>query len=193
MRRLARHAFTVLSLLSLLLCVAVGVLWVRSYWVADQVIHWTPSGVPVSHTLWSTRGNLALQRWEPPADLPVHVSKRGWSSWHGPAGENDPTPYLASRGTHRLLGVTYFDYTWTGTSSPFAGVRERGVLVPYWLVLAVFGALPAVRWLTTRRRRRAARLAAGLCMNCGYDLRASPGRCPECGAVAAAGSPGTRV
>ena len=36
-RPLARHAFTALSLLSLLLCVGVCVLWVRSYWVKDCV------------------------------------------------------------------------------------------------------------------------------------------------------------
>src|SRR5687768_12876884 len=37
-RRLLRFAFTALSALSLLLCVGVCVLWVRSYWVSDYVI-----------------------------------------------------------------------------------------------------------------------------------------------------------
>src|SRR5438132_2502088 len=36
-RRVARHLFTILSVLSLLLCVAVCVLWVRSYWVSEGI------------------------------------------------------------------------------------------------------------------------------------------------------------
>jgi len=47
--------------------------------------------------------------------------------------------------------------------------------------LGVAGAVMAAlgSTLVTRRYRRRARL--GLCMRCGYDLRASTGRCPECG------------
>jgi hypothetical protein len=41
MRRLARHAFTALAALSLLLCVAVCGLWVRSYYVSDAVFRRT--------------------------------------------------------------------------------------------------------------------------------------------------------
>jgi hypothetical protein len=52
-------------------------------------------------------------------------------------------------------------------------------IVPYWLALGVTAPLPALAaWLRVRRRRRARRR---LCANCGYDLRATPDRCPECG------------
>ena len=55
--------------------------------------------------------------------------------------------------------------------------------MPYWVLVPVTAALPAAAaW---RRLRAARRVRAGACTQCGYDLRATPGRCPECGADAA--------
>lgn len=51
--------------------------------------------------------------------------------------------------------------------------------VPYWsiVILALLppAAIMLIRWLTR------ARFVVGCCANCGYDLRATPQRCPECG------------
>jgi len=44
------------------------------------------------------------------------------------------------------------------------------------------GALGADELVVAAAKRVAAR-RPGLCPSCHYDLRASPGRCPECGAV----------
>jgi hypothetical protein len=55
------------------------------------------------------------------------------------------------------------------------------VEIPWWSLLVLFSVVPASRWVA--RRRRVAKVRRGLCTECGYDLRATPGRCPECGAV----------
>jgi hypothetical protein len=52
-----------------------------------------------------------------------------------------------------------------------------------WVVVACTTAL-LTWWMRDRGKRRAAqRLRNGICPNCGYDLRATPERCPECGMV----------
>jgi hypothetical protein len=60
-----------------------------------------------------------------------------------------------------------------------APMTWRVVAVPYWFLMAVTMVLPVNWW---RRRNRTRRMAAGQCAWCGYDLRATPNRCPECGA-----------
>ena len=56
-----------------------------------------------------------------------------------------------------------------------------------WPVALVTSLVP-IAWLRWRRRRLR---DLGLCPACGYDLRATPDRCPECGTVPTARQKGT--
>ena len=59
--------------------------------------------------------------------------------------------------------------------------RLRRVMFPA-LLPAIAVAVPPIISLRALMRARARR-RKGLCQRCGYDLRASPARCPECGLV----------
>jgi len=72
-----------------------------------------------------------------------------------------------------------FQITADSTHHPGLDSVFHGVVVPFWLVglLSIVPALLAVRKPLCERWRR----KHGCCVNCGYDLRATPDRCPECG------------
>jgi hypothetical protein len=60
--------------------------------------------------------------------------------------------------------------------------HEQDLILPYWFLSLLIGAFPASSFfiLLLRARRRRCRSQHGLCRACGYDLRSTPSRCPEC-------------
>ncbi len=70
--------------------------------------------------------------------------------------------------------------------------HDSWVVFPYWSLVVT--TLPFSFWYAVRKRRRwvrRRRARRGLCLRCGYDLRASTDRCPECGtSISAKRSPG---
>ncbi len=71
-------------------------------------------------------------------------------------------------GTWRLMPIIY-----SANAVPFS------LNIPFWLPIIGLGPIVTRnRFLALRRRKRK---KLGLCVKCGYDLRGSKDRCPECG------------
>jgi hypothetical protein len=170
MRRLARRLFTLCSAASLLLCVAACALWVRSYRVAELLTHRATHGGATGFTersLMLARGTAELGQFSSGGTLPARAALGFTRERFAASSVRLPRDTLAQRvgfGFRRL------------------GTRGWSLSVPGWGV-AGLALLPPALWLHRRRieRRRRARSSVGLCPACGYDLRASPRRCPECG------------
>jgi len=87
---------------------------------------------------------------------------------------------------HEFLGFRWvklvpFVTWWDGFDVTPPPTTPRGSLlaVPFWFVVLSSGLLPMITAGRILRVRR--RVFMGQCSVCGYDLRASKIRCPECG------------
>ena len=94
--------------------------------------------------------------------------------WYGNWGD---IPGWSARQTS-VLGFT------VGSGASGAGAKFV-FAIPLWFVGVAFGSPLMLLWLLRRRAKR--RPGTNLCENCGYDLRATPERCPECGTEVATG------
>ena len=169
-----RKLFNLGAALSLLLCVGTVVLRVRSFWVRESWLHITCEEggelgtIAVSRWVIIDRGGVAIARDAMPvANRPA----QRWGRW-AEGSSNYP-----NQGRWQRLGVGWWKYEWSESGVTLGG---RGAVFPLWAVTLLTAAAPLVS-LVRYRRRRTHPAGARPCPSCGYDLRATPDRCPECG------------
>jgi zinc-ribbon domain len=177
---LKRRLFNLATAVSLLLWLATVVLWVRSEFGEDGITA-TQTTVRADNSMRmfrcaakSLNGGLVVQLTIAPGTKP--------SPWVVERSVNNtPTrswlyPYYPSRTKWAGFQLLHESFS----PAPGAAVRIVGVVFPCW-VLALFFVLFPVSFTISWVRRRPNRF--GYCPTCGYDLRATAERCPECGTV----------
>jgi len=177
-----RRAFAILSTASALLCLLTLLSWARSYRSGDM-LRWTRlEATSAAYHVWSISSNrgvlfldhvqIIIKPWDlaPPADATgvrwLDLAST-WSSWR-----QTLQFYAAEKRTLPGFGSVM-------TGGPPDNRRRTMCFVPHWFVAMIFAGSPLVRGLRAVRQQR--RRATGRCTRCGYDLRATPERCPECG------------
>jgi len=179
-RRKLRLAVTIAALL---LAIGTGACWVRSYFAYDFItaVHDSNSpsiGLRQIVDFRSSWGGVSVNYYHSP-DLQPPKPPEPRLSWERERPRSYPWQYSAypSVGLLHVFGFEFSDgYIGLGARKT---VWHCAATVPYWflvlfsLALSVIAARPLWRRLPL----------AGFCPACGYDLRASPDRCPECGLI----------
>ena len=184
-------------------------LWIRGHHARDGVWYTTAS---TRYGVHNYRGHILLWRlsvaptptamaWASPAKLRAGLV---WDStpdtWYEqfrnhPMGITPAEVFDAPAGgagagilDRRVLGFRHVRndawYPRAQLQHGYPTAQSSALYVPLWAIAMVAAAWPAMRvigGLCKSRRRR-----GGLCAECGYDLRATPAQCPECGHAAAA-------
>lgn len=195
---------SILASLSLLLCIAAITLWVRSCWVADEFTSMTIQPeryrimtigfdrdvrrVQVRH-VGSVSGRVFFgesyvidrqnAHWERQWSYMTRSNQRIFPIYPAPSIADTRWDYF---GFGRLHDERVSGNVTIGNPSPKLAESDDYYWFPYWPFCLLTSLLPAFSLaragLSQRRRWRVLR---GCCPICGYDLRATPDRCPECG------------
>src|SRR5215208_8338255 len=158
-----RMAFNIAAILSLLLCLFLLYSWLRSF-------------VPSPLRFESIDGSLMIMWWE--GTVP---SESQYDIFNPDAGEKFYGIRGVMRGMARKTDKQRFGFRYLSGGGIYRGLTYHILAIPFWILVPVPAVLP-VLWLYRRHRHRD-RFKAGHCLACGYDLRESKDKCPECGAA----------
>jgi len=160
--------------LPLLLCGVLLALWIASYrraftygFYADK----DATGFYRDYDIVSDSGQISYTWfWQYSPTYPT----RGVFIYRSFDPEPDRWPWWWKKND---MGFSFAGFYYENTASP-SRLGWHTIAVPYWFLIFILMIIPALRYW--RRRAR----MSGLCRKCGYDLRATPARCPECGTAA---------
>jgi hypothetical protein len=183
-------------------------LWVRSYWRLDILSTVRDDGSTRAIASYQgaihlidagTNGRSRPIEWDhyqiPPAATYAALHRAGsiqWTTLGFIHIETTPTVRVTLPGQNRLLTVAVpaggvvlpFGPSQTNLLVPWiAASPYEALIIPDWSLALLVSAYPL--WMGRRVIRAIVRHRRGLCVACGYDLRASGERCPECGHIAA--------
>jgi hypothetical protein len=188
----ARLAVALLWLVRVVMTV-VAILWARSLYSSDSLLYLggpAHGGGPGTWFFWFQSGSGGVSFEYRPSKC------RGWIfDWVGA----DHPPGFRWSSTKPMYPYRYWEL-WYGQENIWSNEEESfysriasrfmlharyGVVIvvlPYWFVFIALAGTVAIPHVL-RRARSLHRRRFGLCLTCGYDLRATPDHCPECGTV----------
>jgi len=180
-----RRLFKILSAISLVLSVVTAVCWALSamgYQRAFITARWQDRGISIDLHLsaFGWRESRLIN-----GDLDYH-----WRADAAPSLDSTRQMLLQKFGqpnqtTRRWSAMPEFRFMAMGTggsSSQGGGYLYDVPLSSLTLVFA-FYPLAWLMWQLYRKRKKEAHPGAIKCQVCGYDMRATPDRCPECGSA----------
>jgi hypothetical protein len=180
--------FAGLSGVCLVLLAAAGSLWARSYWAIDEVsFHRTGSWR--RYELSTLPGKLRLTKlddWHDPSPVTFMSARRSdvteqeWNLKPTPLSWFPGAPF----GKPPAVSVRFAGVSYDRDEFVIRFAKPTTVQVwklPIWPICLLLAVAPAARVIRVVRWRR--RASTGCCRACGYDMRATPERCPECGSA----------
>jgi hypothetical protein len=175
-----RWKFTVASAVLTLLFIGTAVLWVRSNSTYDS---WSYGGPTGGFCELSSMGGRVCMEWGTtsiPIDGYAHSAQAVEPGMAAPwGGANRLGLRMAlnqKQSAYYLLDVDGHTSPAVYSGPPPTVLRSSLFIVPHWSLCLLWAASAAIAFRLSRRSFR-----PGHCPRCGYDLRASKERCPECG------------